>query len=81
MGFTITPDELKKSAIQYRKELLVMMSIGLANSLQHMTLRPGVQYKQKVGQYDPNAQFGPYDPTRKNTTLWLHRCLIQFTNI
>ena len=69
MGFTITPDELKKSAIQYRKELLVMMSIGLANSLQHMTLRTGVQYKQKVGQYDPNAQFGPYDPTRKNTTL------------
>ena len=78
MGFTITPDELKKSAIQYRKELLVMMSIGLANSLQHMTLRTGVQYKQKVGQYDPNAQFGPYDPTRCD--LLSKNCIFDLIN-
>ena len=68
MAITITPEELAKSAIQYRKELIMMITIGLQSSLQHMTLRAGVQYKQKVGETRGNSEFGPYDPNRKNTT-------------
>jgi len=69
MAITITPEELKKSAHKYRKELLMMLSIGLQSSLQHMNLRMGVQYKETVGEIRGNAEFGPYDPQRKNTTV------------
>lgn len=68
MAINLTPEAFAKSAQEYRKELIMMITIGLANSLQHMTLRPGVQYKQHVGEISGNAQYGPYDPTRKNTT-------------
>lgn len=62
----VTPETLAKSAVQFRKELLMVITIALQNSLQHMTLRPGVQYKQAVGNMRGNAEFGPYDPDRKN---------------
>lgn len=68
MAVNLTPEAFAKSAIEYRKELIMMISISLANSLQHMTFRPGVQYKQTVGEIGGNAEFGPYDPNRKNTT-------------
>jgi len=68
MAINLTPEAFAKSANEFRKELIMMITIGLANSLQHMTLRPGVQYKQTVGEIAGNAQYGPYDPTRKNTT-------------
>ena len=67
MAITVTPEQLQKSAVQFRKELLMMITIGLQSSLQHMTLRPGVQYKQMVGEIRGNTEFGPYDPNRKNT--------------
>jgi hypothetical protein len=69
MAITITPDELKKSAVKYRKELLMMLTIGLEASLQHMNLRTGVQYKETIGELKGNAEIGPYDPDRKNTTV------------
>lgn len=68
MAITITPEALAKSAVKYRKELLMMVAIGLQNSLQHMTLRTGVQYKEMVGELSGNSEFAPYDPTRKNTS-------------
>lgn len=68
MAIILTPEAFAKSAVQFRKELIMMLTIGLQNSLQHMTLRPGIQYKQSVGEIGGNAEFGPYDPTRKNTT-------------
>ena len=68
MAINLTPEAFAKSANEFRKELIMMISISLANSLQHMTFRPGVQYKQTVGEIGGNAEFGPYDPTRKNTT-------------
>lgn len=67
MSINLTPEAFAKSAHEYRKELIMMISIGLANSLQHMTFRPGVQYKQSVGEIDGDAEFGPYDPNRVNT--------------
>jgi hypothetical protein len=68
MAITITPDDLKKSAVKYRKQLLLMMTIGLEASLKHMAPRLGVQYKETVGEYSGNAELGPYDPSRKNTS-------------
>lgn len=61
----ITPQELAKSAHKFRGELLSMPVIGLKSSLDHMALRPGVQYKQTVGEIDDDAEFGPYDPERE----------------
>jgi hypothetical protein len=67
MAITITPEALQKSAVKYHKELLSMLVIGLGSSLQHMTPRLGVQYKETVGEIFENAELGPYDPSRKNT--------------
>ena len=68
MAINITPADLKQSAVKYRKELLMMIVIALQSSLKHMTPRLGVQYKEKVGEIRGNAELGPYDPNRKNTT-------------
>ncbi|MDR2913416.1 MAG: hypothetical protein LBV74_01040 [Tannerella sp.] len=69
MAITITPEALQKSAVKYRKELLSMLVIGLNSSLQHMTPRLGVMYKETVGEIFENAELGPYDPNRKNTDV------------
>jgi hypothetical protein len=69
MAITITPDELKKSAVKFRKELLMMLTIGLELSLQHMSPRIGVQYRETVWEIRGNAEIGPYDPSRKNTDI------------
>lgn len=63
----ITTEELKKSAVTYKKELLVMPVIGARRTLQHMTGRPGVRGRQVVGEMSGDAQFGPYSNSRKDT--------------
>jgi hypothetical protein len=68
MAITITSTQLSQSAVKYRKELLMMLTIGIESSLKHMTPRLGVQYKEVVGEMSGNAELGPYDPLRKNTT-------------
>lgn len=55
---------LSQTAIQYRKEFLQMPIIGIQSTLEHMTLRPGVRYKEIVGELGGNMQFGPYSETR-----------------
>lgn len=62
----ITPDGLAKSAAKYRKDLLIMAVIALQNSLQHMTLRTGIRYKETVGEMSGSIQLGPYSETRKD---------------
>jgi hypothetical protein len=69
MAITITPDELKKSAVKYKKDLLMMITIGLESSLKHMSPRLGVQYKESWGEIGGSSELGPYDPTRKDTTV------------
>lgn len=56
--------DLAKSAQKFRKELLMMPVIALDASLQHMSLRTGIRYKETVGELTGNIQFGPYDATR-----------------
>ena len=63
---TITPEELAKSAAKYRKELLMMSVIALQNTLQHMSLRTGIRYKETVGELSGSIEMGPYDETRVN---------------
>ena len=60
----ISDTELKQSAHQFRKELLVMPVIAAEATLQHMTARPGVAGKETVGQLSGNIEIGPYDPQR-----------------
>lgn len=59
---------LQQTAIQYRKDFLQMPIIGMQNTLQHMTLRPGIRYKEVVGELTGNMQFGPYSETRVDET-------------
>lgn len=62
----ITDSELKKSAVTYRKELLIMPVISAMATLQHMTARPGVAGREVLGQLSGGIELGPYDPNRKD---------------
>lgn len=59
-----TLEEFKSAAIKWRKDLLMLPIIGCQETLQHMTGRPGIRYKENVGAISGNAQFGPYKPSR-----------------
>ena len=78
--FQFTPEEYQQAAIKYRKDLLMLPIIGCQDTLQHMTGRPGIRYKESVGTINADAQFAPYKSTRRadvNLTL-SHRTLETF---
>lgn len=60
----LSADVLAKSAIKIRKELLAMVVIGLQNTIQHMTVRPGIRYKEVVGELSGGIEVGPYSESR-----------------
>lgn len=68
MSVNITTEELAKSAVKYRKELLIMSVIALQNTLQHMSLRTGIRYKETVGELSGDIEIGPYNEDRVDTT-------------
>lgn len=63
-AINISDADLKKSAVTYRKELLVMPVIAAMATLQHMTPRPGVAGREVLGQLSGGIELGPYDPQR-----------------
>ena len=63
-AINISDADLKKSAVTYRKELLVMPVIAAMATLQHMTPRPGVAGREVLGQLSGGIELGPYDPNR-----------------
>lgn len=68
MSVNISPEELAKSAAKYRSELLIMSVIALQNTLQHMSLRTGIRYKETVGQLSGAIELGPYSEDRVDST-------------
>ena len=62
--FTFSPSDFQEAAIKYRKELLYLPIIGCNDTLQYMTARPGIRYKERVGNITGDAQFAPYNPAR-----------------
>ena len=71
MAGIITSPQLaayQEAAVKYAKELLVLPLEGAKSTLQFMTGYPNVRYKLRVGAPEFDAQFGPYDPTRRNNT-------------
>lgn len=68
-----TPQEYQEAAHKWRKELLMLPIIGCEETLQHMTKRPGIRYKESVGEISGTAQFAPYKASRRtNTDLHLN---------
>lgn len=63
-AINISDAELQKSAVTYRKELLVIPVIAAEATLQHMTPRPGVAGREVLGQLSGGIELGPYDPQR-----------------
>ena len=63
-AINISDAELQKSAVTYRKDLLVMPVIAAEATLQHMTPRPGVAGREGLGQLSGGIELGPYDPQR-----------------
>ena len=57
---------LQDACVTYRKELLYQPIIGCQETIQHMTPRPGIRYKENVGAISGNAQFAPYKPSRSS---------------
>ena len=62
--FQFSMEEYKEAAVKYRSELLMLPIIGIAETLQFMTGRPGIRYKERVGTLTGDAQFAPYNPNR-----------------
>ena len=60
-----TPQEYQEAAHKWRKELLMLPIIGCEETLQHMTRRPGIRYKESVGELTGSAQFAPYKSSRR----------------
>lgn len=60
-----TPEEWQEAAHKYRKELLKLPLFGCSDTLDYMTGRPGVRYKESVGTVGLDAQFGPFKIDRK----------------
>ena len=58
--------EFQEAATKWRKELLYQPIIGCHDTLQHMTPRPGIRYKENVGTISGTAQFAPYKPSRSS---------------
>lgn len=54
----------QEAAHKYRKDLLRLPIIGIQDTLQYMTGRPGIRYKESVAAVSGDAQFGPYKPSR-----------------
>ena len=52
---------LNTSAQKYRKALLSLPSIGIAEAVNYMTPRPGVTHKETVGHLMGTMQLRPYD--------------------
>ena len=63
----ISNEQLAKSAIKFRKELLMMPVLAIGSTLQHMTQRPGVIGKEVVGEMSGDIELGPYDEGREDT--------------
>ena len=63
-AINISDAELQKSAVTYRKELLMMPVIAAEATLQHMPPRPGVAGREVLGQLSGGIELGPYDPQR-----------------
>ena len=54
----------QEAATKWRKDLLMLPIIGIQDTLKYMTARPGIRYKENVGNMSGTAQFAPYKPTR-----------------
>lgn len=61
---TITPAALAKSAIKYRREILMMPVFALNEFLKHVSLRSGIRYAETVGQMAGSGELGPYNADR-----------------
>lgn len=62
--FSFSPEDFQQVAVKYRSELLMLPIIGCQDTLQYMTSRPGIRYKERVGTMTGDAQFAPYNPAR-----------------
>lgn len=62
--FSFSPENFQQAAVKYRSELLMLPIIGCQDTLQFMTSRPGIRYKERVGTMTGDAQFAPYNPAR-----------------
>lgn len=63
-----TPEEYKEAAVKWRADLLMLPIIGCQDTLKYMTARPGIRYKENVGEINATAQFAPYKADRTGNT-------------
>ena len=61
-----TPQQFADAAHKWRSDLLMLPIIGIQDTLQYMTGRPGIRYKESVGTITGDAQFAPYNATRRS---------------
>lgn len=65
MAVNYSLKDFQDSGRTFRKELLRLPILGIADDLKYMTQRLGVRYSEVVGQSSFRAQMAPYKPGRK----------------
>lgn len=61
-------ENYQEAAVKSRSELLMLPIIGSKETLDHMTGRPGIRYKERVGSAAFSAQFAPYNASRRQNS-------------
>lgn len=82
--FNYSLEDFQKAAITFRKDLLRLPLIGINDTLQYMTPRPGVRYEELVGSSSVNAQLAPYQAgkrTEANLNLVLRALKTYFGSV
>lgn len=62
LGLQCSATNFNEIATKYRSTLLAIPIIGIQNSIKYMTGRPGVRYKESVGDISASAEIRPHTP-------------------
>ena len=59
-GIQITPESLAQTFQTYREQLIVQPMLAMQDSLQHMSIKTGIRYRETIGEMSGNFQLGNY---------------------
>ncbi len=62
--YTFTPEELSKTFVTYRKEILSMVFMAMQALLAHCGIRTGIRFKEVITSISGNFEMGNYSKTK-----------------
>lgn len=66
MAINFTPQELSKTFVTYRKELVVQPMLAMSDLLKHCSVRTGIRYKEVVPEMSGSFELGNYKKDKQH---------------